>query len=124
MEKIYEKHNRIGEALSIRGMKQVELCEKTGLSKGAVNNWVAQRWQPKQTALYKMAKALDVSEMWLAGYDTPMERPTSQKMMDNLSKTVELLRNNERYYNAVDYLVNLDDDQFIIIEAMLKQFKK
>lgn len=124
MEKTYEKHNRIGEALSIRGMKQVELCEKTGLSKGAVNNWVAQRWQPKQTALYKMAKALDVSEMWLAGYDTPMERPTSQKMMDNLSKTVELLRNNERYYNAVDYLVNLDEDQFIIIESMLKQFKK
>lgn len=79
MDVNYDKHNRIGEALSIRNMKQVELCEKTGISKGALNNWIKQRWQPKQTAIYKMAKALDVSEMWLAGYDTAMERPTSQK---------------------------------------------
>ena len=65
----YERKNRIAEALTLRGMKQVELVEKSGIPKSSINNWISQRWQPKQEALYKMAKALDVSEMWLAGYD-------------------------------------------------------
>ena len=65
--------NRIREALSIRNIKQIELCKKTGIHKGSVNNWLSQRWQPKQEALVKMAKVLQVNEMWLAGYDVPME---------------------------------------------------
>lgn len=123
MDVNYDKHNRIGEALSIRNMKQVELCEKTGISKGALNNWIKQRWQPKQTAIYKMAKALDVSEMWLAGYDTAMERPTSQKKMDSLAETIQLLKDNERYYNLVSTIVQLDDEQFTLIETMANQLK-
>ena len=79
----YEKKNRISEALSIRRMKQVELCEKANIKKSSLNNWIAQRWQPKQDAIYKMASALDVSEMWLAGYDTPMERAPEQKKQTN-----------------------------------------
>lgn len=120
----YERKNRLAEALAIRGLKQVELVEKTGLSKSAINNWVKNRWQPKQTPLLKMARALDVSEMWLAGYDVPIERPVSQKRNDILNDTLSLLRNNERYFNLVDMIVNLDDEQLILIENMVKQLKK
>ena len=75
----YERENRIEEALRIRNMRQVELCEKTGLSKSSINNWIKQRWQPKHNAIFLMARALDVSEMWLAGYDAPMERAPGEK---------------------------------------------
>ena len=65
--------NRISEALSLRGMKKIELAEKTGISKATISHWNNQKYQPKQDNLMKLAKALDVSEMWLAGYDVPME---------------------------------------------------
>ena len=69
-------------------MKQVELCEKTGIAKGTLNNWLAQRWQPKQEPIMKMAQVLDVSEMWLAGYDVPMERQknTDEQMLTDAEK--------------------------------------
>lgn len=70
----YKKENRLALALSIRGMKQVELCEKTGIFKTSINGYIKQKYQPKQEALVKMSNALNVSEMWLAGYDVPMER--------------------------------------------------
>ena len=124
MDDIYERKNRIAYALDLRNMKQVELSERTGLSKGALNNWVKQRWQPKQTPLMKMAKALDVSEMWLAGYDVPMERPTSQKKMDALHETIELLKKNERYFNLITNIISLSDDQLILIENMVNQLTK
>lgn len=72
----------------------------------------------------KMAKALDVSEMWLAGYDVPMERPTSQKKMDALHETIELLKKNERYFNLISNIISLSDDQLILIENMVNQLTK
>ena len=54
----YIRQNRIRKALSLRGMKQSELCERTGIAKTTVSSWTNQRWQPKQDALYKMAKVL------------------------------------------------------------------
>ena len=66
--------NRLEEALQIRGMKQVDLVERTGIKKSSINGWVKNRYQPKHHAVYLLAQALDVSEMWLAGYDAPMVR--------------------------------------------------
>ena len=91
----YEKRNRIREALQIRNMKQVELSEKTGIPKGTINNWLNQRYQPKQKSLLSLAKALDVSEMWLAGYDVPMERPVEQKKSDELAQLIHSMRKDE-----------------------------
>ena len=71
----YERKNRLEEALEIRKMKQSDLCRMTGLGNTSVNGWIKNNWQPKKDALYRMARVLDVSEMWLAGYDVPMERP-------------------------------------------------
>ena len=71
--------NRIREALSIRNMKQIELSERSGIDKAAINHYINHRYQPKQQGLLKMAKILDVNEMWLAGYDVPMERNVVDK---------------------------------------------
>lgn len=120
----YRKENRIREALSIRGMKQVELCEKTGIKKSSVNGWVKQSWQPKQESLYKMAKVLDVSEMWLAGYDVPMERPQSQAQKDELSVLIDSLYNDERVKSLFINIARLSPDQFDTIESMVNQLIK
>ena len=65
--------NRLRKAMEIRDMKQVDLVERTGLSKSAISQYYSGIYEPKQKALYKIAKALNVNEAWLMGYDAPME---------------------------------------------------
>ena len=121
MENKYKRKNRIAEALSIRGWKQVDLCERTGIKKASINGWIKQNWQPKQESLYKMAKALDVNEMWLAGYDVEMERPASRINVDELTEIIKALRANDKYRDVVDILIHLDEDNFLIIESIIKK---
>ena len=119
-----ERKNRIAEALSLRNMKQVELCEKSGIKKSSLNNWISQRWQPKQDAIYKMARALDVSEMWLAGYDVDKKRPVEQVRADELAQLVHRLRKNEKLKNLSILLCDLNPDQLAVIESMITEFNK
>lgn len=122
--KDYKRLNRLREALDIRGMKQVELCEKTGISKTSINGWVKNNWQPKQEALYKMARALDVSEMWLAGYDVPMERPVAQIKNDELVQLINKIRSDNDIRQLFISICNLSDDQRTTIESMVNELNK
>ena len=105
-------------------MKQVDLCEKTGIKKSSINGWIKQNWQPKQDSLYKMAKALDVSEMWLAGYDVPKERSLEQTKVDELTLLIKEMRNNERVKNLFFNISNLTPEQFSTIESMVNELTK
>lgn len=120
----YERRNRIREALALRNMKQVELCEKTGIKKSSVNNWLAQRWQPKQDALMKMASVLDVSEMWLAGYDVPLDRPIEQKKSDELAQLIHSIRKDEELKALITSICTLNDEQRKTIKSMVTELSK
>lgn len=65
--------HRIKEALDLRGMKQADLVEKTGIGKSSISTYISGSYEPKQKNLYKIAKALNVSLAWLIGYDVPMD---------------------------------------------------
>lgn len=65
---------RISLALSIRKMKQIELCEKTNIPKSAMSQYIKGSFEPKQDRIFLLAQALNVNEAWLMGYDVPMER--------------------------------------------------
>lgn len=72
MAKISE---RIKEAMEARNMKQSELAEKAKVNAGALSCWINDKYDPKQKSIYKLARALDVSELWLLGDETvPMEK--------------------------------------------------
>ena len=65
---------RIAKALSIRNMKQSELCEKTKIPKSAISQYLSGAFEPKQDRLHIIANALNVDPVWLMGYDVPMEK--------------------------------------------------
>ena len=123
MENKYKRKNRIAEALSIRGWKQVDLCERTGIKKASINGWIKQNWRPKQESLYKMAKALDVNEMWLAGYDVEMERPASRINVDEMTEIIKALRANDKYRDVIDIMIHLDEDNFLLLESIIKKIE-
>ena len=116
--------NRIREALQIRNMKQVELAEKTGIAKGTINNWLNNRYQPKQKALLKLAKVLDVSELWLAGYDVPMERGEAREKADELAQLISKIRKNEGLKNLFISICNLSEEQRRTIETLVSELGK
>lgn len=68
---------RIREGLEINNIKQIELASKTGISRSAISSYIAGRWEPKQSAIFKIAKALNVSEAWLMGFDVSPSRETA-----------------------------------------------
>ena len=119
-----ERQNRILEALKLRNMKAVELSEKTGVSRSSLSHYTAQRWQPKQKALALMARTLEVSEMWLAGYDVPMERSVKQMEMDALGQVINMIRKDERLTNLVINLSRLNEDQLCMVESMVNELVK
>lgn len=65
---------RLAQALAIRGMKQTDLCNKTGIPKSAISQYISGAFEPKQDRLSLIAQALDVDPVWLMGYDVPMEK--------------------------------------------------
>lgn len=66
--------NRLNKAISLRGIKPIELSEKTGIDKSKISSYMSGRYKAKQDGVYLLAHALNVSEVWLMGYDVPMER--------------------------------------------------
>ena len=68
---------RIRLALEINHMRQSDLSKKTGISPSAINQYISGNFEPKQNNIYLLAKALNVNEAWLMGYDVSIERSDS-----------------------------------------------
>ena len=88
---------RLQEIMTEKGIKQAELARMTGISRGAVSNYVLGRYEPKSDVINKFAKALNCSEMWLWGYDVPKKRqvssPTNEpKLTEGEELLLELFR--------------------------------
>jgi repressor LexA len=66
--------NRLKEAMRLRDIKQVDLVEKTGLDKTLINKYLSGISNARQQKLTLLADALNVNEVWLMGYDVPIQR--------------------------------------------------
>lgn len=99
MESISE---RIKTALELREMKQADLIKLTGINKGALSSYISGKYEPKQNNIFLMAKALNVSEAWLMGYDVPMERKpiTVEVIPEDAGRDKRLLSYMTQLYDA------------------------
>lgn len=72
--------NRLHAAMQKSRITQSELCAKTGIPKSAMSQYLSGAFEPKHNRLYILAKALNVNESWLMGYDLPAEqKPAREK---------------------------------------------
>ena len=60
---------RLKVAMDDLNIKQIDLANKTGLDKSLISNYLNDKYKPKQNNLHVLAKALNVSPVWLMGYD-------------------------------------------------------
>lgn len=73
---------RLRAGLDVCQMTQAELAKRSGISKSSISRYIKGDWEGKQSAVYELAKALNVSEAWLMGYDVLMEREPVQTVSD------------------------------------------
>ena len=66
--------DRLKEAMMLASKTQADLVRETGLSKSTLSRYLSGGFEPKQNAIEKLSSALNVNEMWLWGYDIPMEK--------------------------------------------------
>ena len=105
---------RLQEAMRIANMKQADLARATGLGKGGISNYVTGRYEPKSDIISKLAMALGVSEMWLWGYDVPMER----EKRNAPSPTIKELSEGEKA--LLDLFNRVPEDQQKLVLQMIR----
>ena len=88
---IEQLKNRLKKALLLRGVKPIELSEKTGIPKSAISQYTSGYAKPKQDRIYLICKALDINEAWLMGYDVPMEKGSKNEVSPRIMQYFEKL---------------------------------
>ena len=84
--KVTNTSARLKELLASRNIKQIDIIESTGISKGALSSYISGRYEPKQDNIYLLAHYFGVSEAWLMGYDVPIEKPAADQSDSNRTR--------------------------------------
>ena len=124
------KENRTPTAVRLRlamdyaGKKQMDLAKATGLSHSTISRYLSGQMEPKQKAVALIAVALNVSEMWLWGYDVPMTRTPEQKKNDAIAGAVSKMRSDPEFLEVVSALAELPAEQYDSIKSLISALGK
>ena len=113
---------RLLEAMNDIGMQPADLAKAANIDKGSLSRYLSGEREPKQITANKMAIALNVSEMWLWGYDVPKERDVKQKENDDLVEITVRMRRDAAFFKAVKSLYKLSAEDFETIDRLLAAF--
>ena len=111
--------DRLKEAMRDAGLKQLDLAKATGLSHSTISRYMNGQMEPKQKAINKLAIALDVSEMWLWGYDVPKSRTPEQKKNDDLAMIIAQMRKNPELVDFISMSLRLSPAEFASMKQIL-----
>lgn len=123
-KKVDTTANRLRIALEKAGKKQADLVRETGIDKGSMSHYLKGKYEPKSDVVFNLAKALDVSEMWLWGYDCDIKRPIAQKNNDTIADIVVRLRTDIEFLELVRTLADLDKEKVASAKQFLNTFLK
>lgn len=97
--KKYTTSDRLKQLMAVRDLKQADIiravepfCKKydVNLGKSILSQYISGGVEPGQEKLTILGMALGVSEVWLMGYDVPMERETPAATSGN-GRTAEFI---------------------------------
>ena len=92
-QKVATVATRLQEAMRISNKRQTDLVNETGIAKGTISNYINGKYEPKSPALQRLARALNVSEKWLDGYDVPMARKNIGAIVNKtIAKNIQTFR--------------------------------
>lgn len=90
---------RLKKLMNDRNIKQIDIlnacipfCKKydVKMNKSDISQYVSGKVEPNQNKLFVLGNALNVNEAWLMGYEVPMERITTQAIVQNADIDAEM----------------------------------
>ena len=129
MKLISDFAERLRIALDFRKMKATELSELTGINKSTISQYLSNEYVAKRDRIELFAKTLNVNEVWLTGYDVPMEISSVDKT-DSLIEEYELNPDELREYENIKMTTSTlmfngrpaSENDKIELERVLKEF--
>ena len=91
---------RLKLAFELRNMKATKLSELTNVNKSTISHYLSGEYEAKKDMIELFAEVLNVKELWLRGYDLPMENE-DDKEKDILIKEYQLSADEIREYENI-----------------------
>ena len=123
-----ERTKRLRKAVENSGYTQTQLCEITGINKGALSSYLSGRYYPKQQAIEKLSEALNVPIFWLMGYDTESDSDSQEEDSYYIDKEArelaQFLYENPKYKILFDAAKDVSADDLEMVKTIIDKFKK
>lgn len=123
-----ERTKRLRKAVENSGYSQTQLCEITGINKGALSSYLSGRYYPKQQAIEKLSEALNVPIFWLMGYDTDSDSDSQEEDSYYIDKEArelaQFLYENPKYKILFDAAKDVSADDLEMVKTIIDKFKK
>ena len=110
---------RLHEAMREGGKKQTDLTTATGIGHSNISRYLSDKVEPRREAVHKLAVALDVSGMWLYGYDVPKQRMVEPKKDSALLSIIAQLQQDPDFLDVVSTLAELPDSAYDSIKQII-----
>lgn len=91
---------RLKLALELRNMKATKLSELTNVNKSTISQYLSGDYEAKKDRIELFAEVLNVNELWLRGYELPMENE-DDKERDILIKEYQLSADEIKEYENI-----------------------
>ncbi|HCQ3601241.1 TPA: helix-turn-helix domain-containing protein [Staphylococcus aureus] len=91
--------DRLKQIMSERKISQSELSRRTGIGRNSISDYLNGKYEAKQDKVFELAKALNVNEAWLMGFDISKNR----KIENNDITSIYNKLTPPRQKNALNY---------------------
>lgn len=88
MKSVSSFNSRLKELMNYYNIRQIDIVEKTGLSKPLISRYVNNNYNAKMNNVKKIADAFNVDPLWLMGFDVDMTKKESlkERIIDRIEK--------------------------------------
>ncbi|AIF71735.1 repressor [Staphylococcus phage phiBU01] len=99
--------DRLKQIMSERKISQSELSRRTGIGRNSISDYLNGKYEAKQDKVFELAKALNVNEAWLMGFDISKNR----KVENNDITSIYSKLTPPRQSNVLKYATNQLEEQ-------------
>lgn len=99
--------DRLKQIMSERKISQSELSRRTGIGRNSISDYLNGKYEAKQDKVFELAKALNVNEAWLMGFDISKNR----KIENNNITSIYSKLTPPRQSNVLKYATNQLEEQ-------------
>ncbi|HCV8139415.1 TPA: LexA family transcriptional regulator [Staphylococcus aureus] len=99
--------DRLKQIMSERKISQSELSRRTGIGRNSISDYLNGKYEAKQDKVFELAKALNVNEAWLMGFDISKNRKIENNDITSIYNKLTPPRQN----NVLNYANSQLDEQ-------------